>query len=402
MYHALLDLDEKTGSLSVLWAASSKKSELRAEKKEQPMDRAFSPYNAKTTDLSRDILQITISIVDHRRAPICNIYNAPVGADEAGSDLDLLLKSPNRPFYVGGDFNLRHPLWDMTNTSPQIQIALTGACSRIRPQNGGTPWWNAECQLAVLAYRRARQSGPIVLEKKELRNAVRRAKRAYLRSIIEEAEKLSDVYKIFGTHPKAFKTANVLYVLKNGKRDPTSPSSYKPTALLSCLGKDLERLIARRLSYLALKEKILAKDQCSAVKYRSVTDLTTALNCDIRDAWNKRKVAGMVTVDVKGVFDGILCNRLLFRLRSQGWPICFVKWVESFTDRSANIHFDNITSDPMPIKCSLPQVSPVSPILYLLYILSLLNISPGRFGYADDVTILSSGNTLDDCSTRLQ
>lgn len=52
----------------------------------------------------------------------------------------------------------------------------------------------------MLAHRRARRSGPAVLGKKELRDAVRRAKRAYWRSIVEEAEKLSGVYKIVRWH----------------------------------------------------------------------------------------------------------------------------------------------------------------------------------------------------------
>ena len=55
---------------------------------------------------------------DHRRESIWNIYNAPVGSDEAGNGLNILLKCTKQPLYVGGDFNLRHPLWDMTNTSP--------------------------------------------------------------------------------------------------------------------------------------------------------------------------------------------------------------------------------------------------------------------------------------------
>lgn len=40
-----------------------------------------------------------------------------MGADVAGSGLDLLLEPPIRPFFVGGDSSLRHLLWDMINTS---------------------------------------------------------------------------------------------------------------------------------------------------------------------------------------------------------------------------------------------------------------------------------------------
>lgn len=126
----------------------------------------------------------------------------------------------------------------------------------------------------------------------------------------------------FSTQPKAFKTANVLIIPKNGKRDRIISRSYRLIVLLSCLGKGLERLIEWRLSYWAVKDMILTKDQCSAVKYQSETDLTMALNFDIRDAWNKKKVAGMNTVDMKGAFDGILCNFLLFQLQSQSWPKC--------------------------------------------------------------------------------
>lgn len=93
-----------------------------------------------------------------------------------------------------------------------------------------------------------------------------------------------------GIHPKAFKTAKVIILPKCGTRDLSSPNSYRPIALLSCLGKGLERLIARRLSYWALQYKILALNQCGAIKHRSASDLTTALLCDVRQAWERKKL----------------------------------------------------------------------------------------------------------------
>jgi hypothetical protein len=121
-----------------------------------------------------------------------------------------------------------------------------------------------------------------------------------------------------GVHPQAFKHAEVVILPKAGKRDRSLPKSYRPIALLSCLGKGLERLLARRINFWALKLKILARDQCSAISKRSAVDLTTALASDIEEAWAKGLVAGMLTVDVKGAFDGVLANRLIQRLREQG------------------------------------------------------------------------------------
>ena len=133
-----------------------------------------------------------------------------------------------------------------------------------------------------------------------------------------------------GIHPKAFKQAEVLILLKTRPRDRSLAKSYRPIALLSCLGKGLERLIAQRMNYWALQLQILACDQCGAVNKRSATDLTTALACDIEEVWANRQVAGILTVDLKGAFDSVLRNRLLLRLREQGWPTSLIAWTPSF------------------------------------------------------------------------
>lgn len=208
-----------------------------------------------------------------------------------------------------------------------------------------------------------------------------------------------------GVHPPVFKAAEVVILKKPGDKDLSLPDSYRPIALLSCLGKGLERLLARRISYLALRLGILGRDQCSAVSKRSATDLTTALVCDIQQAWKQKRVAGMVTLDVKGAFDSILGGRLLVRLREQGWPEELVRWTRSFcSDRAARIRLDGETSDSFPILCGLPQGSPISPILFLLFMAPALELGAGagHFGYADDINLLRSAQTLEACRETLQ
>ncbi|KJZ71480.1 hypothetical protein HIM_09119 [Hirsutella minnesotensis 3608] len=52
-----------------------------------------------------------------------------------------------------------------------------------------------------------------------------------------------------GHHPKKpFREAGVLMIAKSGRRDLSTPRAWRHTSILSCLGKGLERLIARRLS----------------------------------------------------------------------------------------------------------------------------------------------------------
>lgn len=92
---------------------------------------------------------------------------------------------------------------------------------------------------------------------------------------------------------------------------------------------------------------------------------------------------------VRGAFDGALHNRLIYRLRTQGWPENLVRWVESFmSNRSASITTDDFTSEDPPLVCGLPQGSPASSILFLLCMQPLFRLVPGiNLGYADDMCL---------------
>ena len=48
--------------------------------------------------------------------------------------------------------------------------------------------------------------------------------------------------------PQSWKLAEVAMLPKVGKKDRTSPRSWRPIALLSCISKGLERIVARRIA----------------------------------------------------------------------------------------------------------------------------------------------------------
>ena len=211
-----------------------------------------------------------------------------------------------------------------------------------------------------------------------------------------------------GWHPTPFQQALLVALPKPGKKDYSSPRSYRLIALLSTLGKGLERLIARRLAWTAIKHKVLHPQQFGALPCRSATDLAAALVHDIEESWARGLSASILTLDLKGAFDAVLSGRLNHRLRRQGWPATVLRWVSSFTqDRTAAIQLDGHQSSTFAVPAGLPQGSPVSPILFMLYIEPVFKIGPtiarrGCFGYADDICQLVVSKSLEENTTRLQ
>ena len=220
-------------------------------------------------------------------------------------------------------------------------------------------------------------------------------------------ERVSTLFRAcldIGHHPTCFRSAIILMLDKPDKTDLSNPRAYRPIALLSVLGKGLERLIAKRLSWVAVKHKVLAPQHFGPLPLRSAVDLTTCLAHDVEEALNQKLTASLLTVDIKGAFDTVLPGRLVRRMREQGWPEAIVRWTASFaTGRSVQIHLDGELGPPAAIECGLPQGSPVSPILFALYIAPLLWMgrSKKRFGYADDLGFLEISNSLGQSAEKL-
>ena len=206
-----------------------------------------------------------------------------------------------------------------------------------------------------------------------------------------------------GHHPQPFREAEVVMIAKPGRRNLSTPRAWRPISLLSCLGKGLERLIARRLAWASIHYGVLHPQQAGALPKRSAVDLVAALVHDIEEAFAHGLVATLVTMDIQGAFDTVLRNRLILRLRQQGWPEHLARWAGSFmSDRSACVRYQDITTPSSPLQCGLPQGSPVSPILFLLYTEPIYRLGnpKGRFGYADDTGILCVGNSLESTADR--
>ena len=92
---------------------------------------------------------------------------------------------------------------------------------------------------------------------------------------------------------------------KPRKSDYTLAAAYRPLLLLNTLGKVLEAIMARRLSYWAEKHKPLPDTQFGGRSGRSTKQALLVLANAIDQAWLRDKVVTLVAFDPKGAFNGV-------------------------------------------------------------------------------------------------
>jgi ribonuclease HI len=213
---------------------------------------------------------------------------------------------------------------------------------------------------------------------------------------------------LHGTHPPQLKSATIAIIAKPRKADKSNPRAYRPIALLECVSKLLEKVIASRIAFEVGKYDLVPTTQFGGRPKSSVIDACLSLTHDVQAAWKNGLSASALAIDIKGYFDNVHHDRLVHTLRLLGFAPEITNWLQSFlADRSVIVRVDNHKSQPIPIAgVGIPQGSPISPILstiYTSFALSALDTMPNVSlrAYVDDQLILATGASIEQNATRL-
>ena len=219
----------------------------------------------------------------------------------------------------------------------------------------------------------------------------------------------------FGTHHPRWKSSLVVAIPKPNKPNYSSPKAHRPIQLIECLGKLVEKIVAKRLLYDAGRYNLMPHNQFGGRFNASCLDVALALQHDIFEARRKGLVSSFLAMDIRGFFDHVNHDRMIHVLWKKGFPKEICKWVKSFlSDRTIHVHLDNYTSPRLDLKVGVPQGSPVSPSLACLYasevlerfnanpILSGLDIPCGARAYIDDFGFLAISDSLHDNTAVLK
>jgi hypothetical protein len=214
-----------------------------------------------------------------------------------------------------------------------------------------------------------------------------------------------------GTLPSSCKESITVALRKEGKRDYSLPSSYRPIALENTLAKVIEKIIAEDITSYAEKKNLLPWNQMGGRKGRSTITAIQLLQGSVETAWkaNPTYVVSALSLDISGAFDNVSHERLINILRRKNFPKWIIRLVTSFlTARSTRIAFLGHIGERIQTQTGIPQGSPLSPILFLLFISELLetfqNVENDTIGlgFVDDTTLVTWGPTARENCARLE
>jgi hypothetical protein len=202
-----------------------------------------------------------------------------------------------------------------------------------------------------------------------------------------------------GTLPSQWRHAKIIPLKKPSKENYTAAKAWRPISLLATLGKLLESVVAERISHAVETYGLLPTNHFGARKQRSAEQALLLLQEQIYTAWRGRKVASLISFDVKGAYNGVCKERLLQRMKARGIPDELLQWTNAFcSERTATIQVNGHVSEVHSLpQAGLPQGSPLSPILFLFFNSDLvqrrIDSHGGAIAFVDDFTAWVTGPT---------
>ena len=118
-------------------------------------------------------------------------------------------------------------------------------------------------------------------------------------------------------------------MLQKAGKDLLTLKGWRPIALLLCISKILEVIVARKIGQAVQEHKLLPQNQMAQAG-RSTGDALRYILQSIQTAWKKGKVALVLSLDMTGAFDKVNHERLIHNLRCRRIPYWTTAFIASF------------------------------------------------------------------------
>lgn len=208
-----------------------------------------------------------------------------------------------------------------------------------------------------------------------------------------------------GIMPEDWKKAIVIPFLKPGK-PPTTPSSYRPIALTSCLAKTYESIINIRLTFTLESEHLIDAHQCGYKKGCSTTDHIVRLEQEIRQAFLHKQFCLSVFFDLEKAYDTTWRYGILRDLANLGIRGRMLNCLHDFlSNRTFQVRLGTVLSRIFVQENGVPQGCVLSTTLFIVKMNSINRAIPRTVMhsiYVDDLQIACRASSLSSCERQLQ
>ena len=176
------------------------------------------------------------------------------------------------------------------------------------------------------------------------------------------------------------------------KSAPSSPSDFRPIALLSFLSKVLEKLLHDQIVDFITGTVILDPLQAGFHKHHSTATALIKFTEDIRTGFDRKLVTIALLFDFSKAFDTISPTILLRKLSSMAFSRAVLCCILSYLwDRKQQVASKSVTSEWVTTNLGIPQGSVLGPLLFSLYINDVQQLFDGEsvehILYADDLQV---------------
>jgi len=194
---------------------------------------------------------------------------------------------------------------------------------------------------------------------------------------------------------------------KLGKPDYSKVHAYRVISLLDVISKLLERTAAHLIADHLERKRGLHEGQFGCRRRRSCVDAVAILMNRTQQAWEKKRIAGALFMDVKSAFNNVDKTFLGKRMEDLGIEADLIRWTMSFmSDRRVKLVLDGEVGEENPVDTGVPQGSPAAPILFITYLSGIFDAveqtAPvSGLSFVDDIGWWAEGKNVDEVVDKL-
>ena len=236
--------------------------------------------------------------------------------------------------------------------------------------------------LLVKGLKNKNSSGADLLSNKLLKQAIY--------PLASPLKKLIDLSFKTGYVPSQMTIAKVIPIHKEGEK--SSFNNYRPIAIISTIGKLIEKVVHHQLYNFLESQDILTPSQFGFRTHHGVEHPLLLFADRVKRSFDKKLSNVSVFLDLKKAFDTVNFTILLAKLSHYGINGVELKWFKNYLNRKQFVVAGEVISDIFSMLCGIPQGTVLGPLLFLIFVndfafattlLSLL--------FADDCTLQGEG-----------